>query len=34
METLIEILRIIAIFVCFAGPAYAIYFFDDDNAEM
>jgi hypothetical protein len=34
MEILIDILRIIAIIVCFAAPAYAIIYFDDDNAEM
>jgi len=33
-ETLIEILRILAIIVCFAAPAYALLFFDDDNAEF
>jgi len=27
-ETLIEILRIIAIIACFAGPAYALFYFD------
>jgi hypothetical protein len=28
-ELLIEILRILAIIACFAGPAYALLFFDD-----
>ena len=33
-ETLIELLRILAIMVCFGAPAYAILFFDDDHAEF
>ena len=29
METILEILRILGIIVCFALPAYALLYFDD-----
>jgi len=29
-----ELLYLLGIIICFALPAYALLYFDDDNAEM
>ena len=34
METLLELLRFLGIILCIGIPAYALLYFDDDNAEM
>ena len=34
METFIDLLRFLGAVACIGLPAYALVYFDDDNAEM